>query len=62
MPGERAVQGRSIKAASSRFLYGMLLEWKELPCKSAESAHRSTPSSEGRGTLDRRLRPGHHGR
>src|SRR4029077_5608500 len=29
-----------IKAACLRFLYGMILEWKELPCKSAESAHR----------------------
>src|SRR5712664_4904615 len=35
-----------IKAACLRFLCGMILEWKELPCKSAESAHRSTPSSE----------------
>src|SRR5258708_26946957 len=30
-----------IKAACLRFLYGMILEWKELPCKSAESAHHS---------------------
>ena len=29
------------KAACLQFLYGMVLEWKELPCKSADSAHRS---------------------
>src|SRR5260370_19640918 len=30
-----------IKAACLRCLSGMILEWKELPCKSAESAHHS---------------------
>jgi hypothetical protein len=38
-----------LRRLAVRFLYGRILDWKVLPCKSAESAHRSTPSSEARG-------------
>jgi hypothetical protein len=37
-----------LRRLAVRFLYGMILGWKVLPCKSAEAAHRSTPSSEAR--------------
>jgi hypothetical protein len=43
MPDGRTAQERGYQGGLLRFLYGMILEWKELPCKSAESAHRSTP-------------------